>query len=134
MDVLHILVDREAQEEEAASEVDKVVDAGHGVDDGEHFDYDGFVHGNRLSTISSFSGPFQRFPDWSPGRRSRGEQEQRKEAKGEHLPASPVEKMGGYQCGRPQNPEEGQGITSGGLWKATEGHGRKGAAIGRSQK
>ena len=44
--VLHILVDHEAQEEEAQeylgqSEVDEVVDAGHGVDDGENFDYDG---------------------------------------------------------------------------------------------
>ena len=39
--VLHILVDREAQEEEVASLVDEVVDAGYGVDDGENFDFDG---------------------------------------------------------------------------------------------
>ena len=39
--VLHILVDREAQEEEVASLVDEVVDAGYGVDDGEDFDFDG---------------------------------------------------------------------------------------------
>ena len=39
--VLHILVDREAQEEEVASLVDEVVDAGHGIDDGEDFDFDG---------------------------------------------------------------------------------------------
>ena len=39
--ILRILVDREAQEEEVASLVDEVVDAGHGVDDGEDFDFDG---------------------------------------------------------------------------------------------
>ena len=39
--VLRILVDREAQEEEVASLVDKVVDAGYGVDNGEDFDFDG---------------------------------------------------------------------------------------------
>ena len=39
--VLHILVDREAQEEEVASLVDEVVDAGYGVDDGEDFNFDG---------------------------------------------------------------------------------------------
>ena len=38
--VLHILVDREAQEEEVASLVDEVVDTGFGVDDGEDFDFD----------------------------------------------------------------------------------------------
>ena len=38
--VLHILVDHEAREE-VASLVDKVVDAGYGVDDGEDFDFDG---------------------------------------------------------------------------------------------
>ena len=45
-DVLRIFVDREAeweqmQEDLGEGEVDKVVDAGHGVDNGEHFDYDG---------------------------------------------------------------------------------------------
>ena len=39
--ILRILVDREAQEEEVASLVDEVVDAGHGVDNGEDFDFDG---------------------------------------------------------------------------------------------
>ena len=39
--VLHILVDREAQEEEVASLVDEVVDAGYGIDNGEDFDFDG---------------------------------------------------------------------------------------------
>ena len=39
--ILHILVDREAQEEEVASLVDEVVDVGYGVDDGEDFDFDG---------------------------------------------------------------------------------------------
>ena len=39
--VLQILVDREAQEEEEASQGDDVVNAGHGVDTGEDFDYDG---------------------------------------------------------------------------------------------
>ena len=39
--VLQILVDHEAQEEEEASQGDNVVDAGHGVDTGEDFDYDG---------------------------------------------------------------------------------------------
>ena len=39
--VLHILVDREAQEEEVASLVDEVIDAGFGIDDGEDFDFDG---------------------------------------------------------------------------------------------
>ena len=39
--ILHILVDREAQEEEVASLVDEVVDAGYGVDDGEDFNFDG---------------------------------------------------------------------------------------------
>ena len=39
--VLHILVDCEAQEEEVTSLVDKVVDAGYGVDNGEDFDFDG---------------------------------------------------------------------------------------------
>ena len=34
-------VDREAQAEEEASQGDDVVDAGHGVDTGEDFDYDG---------------------------------------------------------------------------------------------
>ena len=38
--VLRILVDREAQEEEVASLVDEVVDAGYGIDDGEDFDFD----------------------------------------------------------------------------------------------
>ena len=38
--VLQILVDHEAQAEEA-SQGDDVVDAGHGVDTGEDFDYDG---------------------------------------------------------------------------------------------
>ena len=37
--VLQILVDHEAQEEEEASEGDDVVDAGHGVDTREDFDY-----------------------------------------------------------------------------------------------
>ena len=37
--VLQILVDREAQAEEEASEGDNVVDAGHGVDTGEDFNY-----------------------------------------------------------------------------------------------
>ena len=45
-DVLRIFVDREAeweqmQEDLGEGKVDEVVDAGHGVDDGEHFDYDG---------------------------------------------------------------------------------------------
>ena len=45
-DVLWIFVDREAELEQAqedlgGDEVDKVVDAGHGVDNGEHFDYNG---------------------------------------------------------------------------------------------
>ena len=39
--VLQILVDREAQMEEEASVGDDVVDAGHGVDTGEDFDFDG---------------------------------------------------------------------------------------------
>ena len=39
--ILRILVDREAQEEEVVSLVDEVVDAGHGVDNGEDFDFDG---------------------------------------------------------------------------------------------
>ena len=39
--VLRILVDREAHEEEVASQVDEVVDAGHSVDDGGDFDYNG---------------------------------------------------------------------------------------------
>ena len=37
--ILRILVDREAQEE-VASLVDEVVDAGYSVDDGEDFDFD----------------------------------------------------------------------------------------------
>ena len=45
-DVLRIFVDREAkweqeQEDLGQGEVDEVVDAGHGVDDGEDFDFDG---------------------------------------------------------------------------------------------
>ena len=45
-DMLRIFVDREAeweqeQEDLGQGEVDEVVDAGHGVDDGEDFDYDG---------------------------------------------------------------------------------------------
>ena len=45
-DVLRIFVDREAeweqeQEDLGQGKVDEVVDAGHGVDDGENFDYDG---------------------------------------------------------------------------------------------
>ena len=39
--VLQIFVDREAQQEELESLVDEVVDAGHGVDSGENYDYDG---------------------------------------------------------------------------------------------
>ena len=39
--VLQILVDHEAHEEEVASLGDKVVDAGHGIDTGEDFDYNG---------------------------------------------------------------------------------------------
>ena len=39
--VLQILVDHEAQEEEEASQGDEVVDAGHGVDTGEDFNFDG---------------------------------------------------------------------------------------------
>ena len=39
--VLQILVDREAQMEEEASVGDDVIDAGHGIDTGEDFDYDG---------------------------------------------------------------------------------------------
>ena len=39
--ILCILVDCEAQEEEVASLVDEVVDAGYGIDDGEDFDFDG---------------------------------------------------------------------------------------------
>ena len=39
--VLHILVDHEAQEEEVASLVDEIIDAGFGIDDGEDFDFDG---------------------------------------------------------------------------------------------
>ena len=39
--VLQILIDCEAQVEEEASQGDDVVDAGHGVDMGEDFDYDG---------------------------------------------------------------------------------------------
>ena len=38
--VLQILVDHEAQEEEEASHGDNVVDAGHGVDIGEDFNFD----------------------------------------------------------------------------------------------
>ena len=38
--VLQILVDCEAQEEEEASQGDDVVDAGHGVDTGEDFNFD----------------------------------------------------------------------------------------------
>ena len=38
--VLQILVDCEAQEEEEASQRDDMVDAGHGIDTGEDFDYD----------------------------------------------------------------------------------------------
>ena len=37
--VLQILVDHEAQEEEEASQGDDVVDAGHGIDTGEDFNY-----------------------------------------------------------------------------------------------
>ena len=39
--VLQILVDHEAQAEEEASQGDDVVDAGHSVDTGEDFDFDG---------------------------------------------------------------------------------------------
>ena len=39
--VLQIFVNCEAQVEEEASQGDDVVDAGHGVDTGEDFDYDG---------------------------------------------------------------------------------------------
>ena len=39
--VLQILVDHEAQAEEEASQRDDVVDARHGIDTGEDFDYDG---------------------------------------------------------------------------------------------
>ena len=44
--MLHIFVDREAeweqeQEDLGQGKVDEVVDAGHGVDDGENFDFDG---------------------------------------------------------------------------------------------
>ena len=39
--VLHILVDHEAWEEEVASLVDEVIDAGYGVDNGEDFDFEG---------------------------------------------------------------------------------------------
>ena len=39
--VLHILVDCEAQEEEVASLLDEVIDAGFGVDDRGDFDFDG---------------------------------------------------------------------------------------------
>ena len=39
--VLWILVDCEAQAEEEASQGDDVVDAGHGIDTGEDFDFDG---------------------------------------------------------------------------------------------
>ena len=39
--VLWIFVDWEAQEEEMESLVDEVVDAGHRVDSGENYDYDG---------------------------------------------------------------------------------------------
>ena len=39
--VLQILVNREAQMEEEASVGDNVVDAGHGIDTREDFDYDG---------------------------------------------------------------------------------------------
>ena len=39
--VLQILVDHEAQAEEEASQGDDVVDAGHGVNTREDFDYDG---------------------------------------------------------------------------------------------
>ena len=39
--VLQILVDCEAQAEEEASQGDNVVNAGHGVDTREDFDYDG---------------------------------------------------------------------------------------------
>ena len=38
--VLQVLVDREAEEEENASLVDEVVDAGLGVDTGEDYDFD----------------------------------------------------------------------------------------------
>ena len=41
LEVLQILVDREAQMEEEASVGDDVVDAGHGIDTGEDFDFDG---------------------------------------------------------------------------------------------
>ena len=37
---LQIVVDREAQEEELASQIDNVVDAGHSVDDSEDFNFD----------------------------------------------------------------------------------------------
>ena len=45
-DVLRIFVDREAkweqeQEDLGQGEVDEVVDAGHGIDDGEDFNFDG---------------------------------------------------------------------------------------------
>ena len=39
--VLQILVDHEAQAEEEASVGDDVVDAGHGIDTGEDFNFDG---------------------------------------------------------------------------------------------
>ena len=41
--VLHILVDREAQEEEVTSLVDEVIDTGYGVDNGEDFDFNGNI-------------------------------------------------------------------------------------------
>ena len=42
-DVLRIFVDREAEWEQTQEDlaVDEVVDAGHGVDDGENFDFNG---------------------------------------------------------------------------------------------
>ena len=44
-DVLRIFVDREAEweqmQEDSLNGVDEVVDAGHGVDNGENFDFDG---------------------------------------------------------------------------------------------
>ena len=44
-DMLRIFVDREAEweqmQEDSQNGVDEVVDAGHGVDNGENFDFDG---------------------------------------------------------------------------------------------
>ena len=92
------------------------------------------THRKGLSNISSISKSFWQSSDQPPGRQNIGNQVWIQENKRGLPPEGLGRKNRGNSCGRPQNPEEGQGISSGGLWKATEGHGRKGTMTGRSQK